>query len=282
MSGQPPLPQNGENPEAPMPPEGEHLAAYEQDNSGNSVQYQEFTYQDAGEVSQAQQFTYENPQAGYVASTEQTQVQYGGDPYASAPMPPQYQEGANYQDAAYYQDPTAQAQQAPYPGAYQNAPAPNALQAPQPVAYQNVQQTQWSGQGFAPVRQLDTNRSLVKFIFLGIITLGIYSVWVVARSGEDLNTIASPRDGQRTMNYWLVFFLLSPITLGIMNYVWLTIASNRIGATQEARGFQKTVDGATFWLWGVLGSLIIVGPFIFWHKWLEAMNEICESYNVNG
>lgn len=134
----------------------------------------------------------------------------------------------------------------------------------------------------APARTLDTNRSLVKFLLLGFITLGIYAIWVIARSGEDLNTIASPYDGKRTMNYWLVFLLLSPITLGIMGLVWLTTTSSRIGETQERRGFEKTISGSTFWLWGVLGSVIIVGPFIFWYKWLNAMNEICESYNMYG
>ena len=40
----------------------------------------------------------------------------------------------------------------------------------------------------------DTNRSLLKYILLGIITFGIYDVWVLARAGEDLNVIASRWD----------------------------------------------------------------------------------------
>ena len=48
---------------------------------------------------------------------------------------------------------------------------------------------------------LDTNRSLLKYILLGIITFGIYDVWVLARAGEDLNVIASRWDGRRTMNF---------------------------------------------------------------------------------
>jgi hypothetical protein len=42
----------------------------------------------------------------------------------------------------------------------------------------------------APAFQMgtfDTNRSLLKYILLGIITFGIYDVWVLARAGEDLN-----------------------------------------------------------------------------------------------
>ena len=32
----------------------------------------------------------------------------------------------------------------------------------------------------------DTNRSLLKYILLGILTFGIYDVWVLARAGEPL------------------------------------------------------------------------------------------------
>ena len=59
----------------------------------------------------------------------------------------------------------------------------------------------------------DTNRSLLKYILLGIITFGIYDVWVLARAGEDLNVIASRWDGRRTMNFWLVALVISPLTI---------------------------------------------------------------------
>ena len=34
-----------------------------------------------------------------------------------------------------------------------------------------------------------------------------------------------------------------------------------------------------FWLWFVLGSLILVGPFIYFHKLCTAMNLLCKDYN---
>lgn len=37
-----------------------------------------------------------------------------------------------------------------------------------------------------------------------------------------------------------------------------------------------------FWLWNVLGALIIVGPFVYMHKLSTAMNKLAENYNVNG
>jgi hypothetical protein BBPR_0959 len=133
-----------------------------------------------------------------------------------------------------------------------------------------------------PVTNLDTSRSLLKFILLGIITFGIYSVWVVARSGEDLNLIASRWDNKRTMSYWLIAFVLGPLTGGIAWLVWMHIVCERIESEQKRREMRPDVRTEDFWLWGFLGSFIIVGPFIFWNKFLNAMNNLAADYNVNG
>lgn len=132
------------------------------------------------------------------------------------------------------------------------------------------------------VAQLPTDRSLLKFVLLSLITLGIYGIWVTASSADDLNLVASRHDGKRTMNYWLLIFLIGPITLGIGTLVWWTTFPDRIGKEQRRRGMEAGVSGGDFWLWGVLGALIIVGPFIFCHKWLNAMNALCLNYNQNG
>lgn len=34
--------------------------------------------------------------------------------------------------------------------------------------------------------------------------------------------------------------------------------------------------------WNILGSLIIVGPFIYTYKLLHAMNDLCADYNARG
>ena len=130
--------------------------------------------------------------------------------------------------------------------------------------------------------QLKTNRSLVKFFFLSIITLGIYAIVVMSGISESINTIASKYDGKKTMHYCLLFFLIGPITCEIASIVWYHRISNRIGDELKRRGIDFEISAKTFWLWEVLGSLIIVGPFIYTHKLLKAMNLLCENYNQTG
>lgn len=130
--------------------------------------------------------------------------------------------------------------------------------------------------------KLKTNRGLLKFILLSIITLGIYSIVAYSNISTDINTIASPHDGKKTMHYCLIFFIFSWLTLGIAPIVWIHKMSNRIGAELSRRGIAYTYNAGTYWLWGVLGSLIVVGPFVFMHKLLKAMNLLCADYNEKG
>lgn len=130
--------------------------------------------------------------------------------------------------------------------------------------------------------QLKTNRSLLKFILLSLITFGIYGIVVMSNVSSDINTIASRYDGKKTMHYCLVLFIFSWLTLGIVPLVWGHRLANRIGAELRRRGINYQFGAGTFWGWGILGTLIIVGPFIYSHKLLKSMNLLSADYNVNG
>ncbi len=134
----------------------------------------------------------------------------------------------------------------------------------------------------APVGQLKTNRGLLKFILLSIITLGIYSIVFFSGISTDINAIASRYDGKKTMHYCLLFFLVGPITLGIADLVWFHKISARIGAEANRRGLNVSFGAASFWLWNVLGALIIVGPFVYLYKLSATMNALAENYNRVG
>lgn len=133
-----------------------------------------------------------------------------------------------------------------------------------------------------PVGQLKTNRGLIKLILLSLITLGIYSIVYYSSISNDINIIASRYDGKKTMHFCLLFFIVSPITLGIGAIVWYHKISARIGSELARRGIGYSFGAGSFWLWNVLGSFILVGPFIYIHKLSKAMNLLAENYNVRG
>ena len=133
-----------------------------------------------------------------------------------------------------------------------------------------------------PIAKLKTNRGLLKYILLSLITFGIYGLVVMSSVSSDINIIASRYDGKKTMHFCLVFFIFSGLTLGIVPLVWYHKLSARIGKELARRNITYSFGAGTFWGWNVLGTLIFVGPFIYLHKLLKSMNLLSENYNVNG
>lgn len=134
----------------------------------------------------------------------------------------------------------------------------------------------------APVSKRKTNKGLAKYIFLSIITFGIYGLVVMSSLSNDINIAASRHDGKKTMHYCLLYFIIAPITLGIAYIVWFHKISNRIGRELKRRNIAYNFSCADYWLWNVIGSLIVVGPFIYFYKLFKADNLICADYNEKG
>ena len=125
-----------------------------------------------------------------------------------------------------------------------------------------------------------TNRGLIKMILLGMITFGIYPLVVYSHISEEINVIATPHDGRHTMNFCLLFFIFSWLTLGIATFVWWHRICDRIGNELKRRNLPYSFGASTFWLWNILGRLIIIGPFVFIHKHMNAMNYLNGDWNA--
>ena len=133
----------------------------------------------------------------------------------------------------------------------------------------------------APSKPIPTKYSLAAMIFLGIITFGIYPLVKLCIMSVNINVIASKYDGKKTM-FYILAMLLSCVTLGIFALVWYTKFSGRIGDELNRRGLPYSFGAKDFWLWFFLGSLIIVGPFIYIHKLCKSMKMLSEDYNARG
>ena len=133
-------------------------------------------------------------------------------------------------------------------------------------------------QAFVPLR---CQRNFWKVFFLSLITFGIYGMVVYSHISREINTIASPHDGRRTMHFMLAF-LLCMATCGVFFFVWMHKLCNRIRAELTYRGLPNDFGPKTFWLWGVLGSFIVCGTFIFGIRFMRSMNYLAADYNVKG
>jgi protein-S-isoprenylcysteine O-methyltransferase Ste14 len=120
-------------------------------------------------------------------------------------------------------------------------------------------------------------RSLAAYIILTIITFGIYGLYWVHKLAKDMNTICNG-DGKKTGGLLKCFFL-GLITMGIYNGVWLFMLGDRLQDNAPRYGLAFKESGTAVLLWALLGSCIIVGPFISLYIIIKNINALAEKYN---
>lgn len=123
------------------------------------------------------------------------------------------------------------------------------------------------------LKRLPTNKGLLKYVFFGILTLGIYDLFIISRIAKELN-VSCAEDGKHTATI-LPYILLSIVTLGIYGIVWHCKVCGRMCRTGEG-----TISGAGYLLWSWLGSMLFgIGPFVATYKLLHSVNNVNEKYN---
>ncbi len=137
-------------------------------------------------------------------------------------------------------------------------------------------------QNYAPVGQLKTNRGLLKYLLLTIITCGIYPIVYFSSISTDVNVICSRYDGKKTMHFCLLYFVVLPLTCSISYFVWGNNISARIGKELNRRGIGYSFGAFDFWVWNVLCSFLGFGGFVYIYRLSKAMNMLAEDYNIRG
>ena len=133
----------------------------------------------------------------------------------------------------------------------------------------------------APIVKFRTNRGMLKFVLLSMLTFGIYGIVCLSHISSEINIIAR-NDGKSTTHFCLMYFLYSWLTLGIAPLVWYTRISGRIGEELCRRNLPYSFGAGSYWGWNIFGSLILIGPLVYTHKLMKAMNFLAADYNVRG
>jgi len=127
---------------------------------------------------------------------------------------------------------------------------------------------------------MKTNRSLLALILLSLITCGIYSLYFWHVYARDMNVVCMG-DGKHTRGI-LARIVFSILTLGIYDLIWMYGAGERISLNCHRYQTHCNTSGGSVLLWYLLGSLIIVGPFIALYKLIDGLNQLSIAYNNNS
>lgn len=130
------------------------------------------------------------------------------------------------------------------------------------------------------MKLVKTNRSIITYILLSILTFGIYGLFFIHSLADDVNTMC--RDDGKTTSGLLVFLLLSVLTCGIYSIIWWYGVSERVGRAGQRRGLKQVdITGGTFLLWYLVGILVCqILIFVGFYKLFDACNSVGNEYNT--
>jgi len=94
---------------------------------------------------------------------------------------------------------------------------------------------------------------------------------------KDVNAICEG-DGKKTSGL-LKYFLLSLITIGIYSIVWVYMLGDRLQDNAQKYNLAFKESGGIITLWLLLGTLIVVGPFIALYIIIKNTNALADEYN---
>lgn len=145
-------------------------------------------------------------------------------------------------------------------------------------AVQDVHQTFVNGGASYPGERLKTDRGLLSYILLTIITCGIYSWYFIYKIAHDIN-IACEGDGEKTSGL-VTYILLSIVTCGVYSWIWYYKLGNRLANNAPRYNLSFQENGTSVLLWMLFGSLLCgIGPFIALNILIKNSNAICMGYN---
>ena len=163
------------------------------------------------------------------------------------------------------------------------ASAKSAYDAHQAQQAQAARQAQAQAQaaGYPTATRIPTNRSLIAYILLSIITCGIYSYYFIYSIARDVNTMCR-EDGEKTGGL-LAFILLSFVTCGFYGLYWEYKLGNRLAANAPRYGITFQENGTSVLLWYLVGILLCgIGPWVAMHILIKNTNALAAAYNARN
>ncbi len=126
---------------------------------------------------------------------------------------------------------------------------------------------------------MKTNRSLIVFILLTVLTLGIYGLFFWHNYIKDVNTLCSG-DGKNTPGI-IVVILLTIVTFGIYGFIWQYGMQNRLRDNSARYGGGLISGGGAVVLWSLFGPLLFgVGGLVATYIQISSINSLAAGYNA--
>ena len=125
---------------------------------------------------------------------------------------------------------------------------------------------------------VDDERSIWKFLFLNIITFGIYDFWVAHTLARDINKIYKVEDNRRLPGV-VMYTVLSILTLGVYSIFWELKLASMIADEGRRRGIRTEVSPSFIIICYLLTYISGIAKYVAINQVFEAMNKLAADYN---
>lgn len=156
------------------------------------------------------------------------------------------------------------------------------LSSSTPGSSSNTGQQQYAQQpapapmGYTPIK---TDRGVIGWLLLSIVTCGIYSYYFLYCLARDINVMCQD-DGDSTPGL-AAFILLSFVTCGFYAPYWYYKIGNRLQANAPRYGLMFQENGTTVLMWQIVGALLCgLGPIFAMNIIIKNTNAMATAYNV--
>lgn len=130
--------------------------------------------------------------------------------------------------------------------------------------------------GYTPIK---TDRGVIGWLLLSIVTCGIYSCYFLYCLARDINVMCQD-DGDSTPGL-AEFILLSFVTCGFYALYWYYKIGNRLQANAPRYGLMFQENGTTVLMWQIVGALLCgLGPIFAMNIIIKNTNAMATAYNV--
>ena len=128
-------------------------------------------------------------------------------------------------------------------------------------------------------RDLKDDRSIAAYILLGLLTCGIYNIWVLYGLAKDVNVICKDY-GKRTSGV-VALVVLSLLTFGLYGVFWWVRLADMLGYVARKKNLNVSVSGGFILACMVLNYLVCgIASWVGVYKIFEVSNELANDYNM--
>lgn len=129
---------------------------------------------------------------------------------------------------------------------------------------------------YTPIK---TDRGVIGWLLLSIVTCGIYSYYFLYCLARDINVMCQD-DGDSTPGL-AAFILLSFVTCGFYALYWYYKIGNRLQANAPRYGLMFQENGTTVLMWQIIGALLCgLGSIFAMNIIIKNTNAMATAYNV--